>query len=197
MKIHPDKNQEDKEASEKFNKLHEAYKLLLDDEKRKIYDETGEIDDKLDINIENTYMYFRHIYPTITKNDIDDFAAKYIDSEMEKEDLIDFYNENSGDLRSLLESIPLSTNEDISRYLDIYEQLFQNKILIKNKNFLNTKSKIRKITEDDPAEVEEEKKKLNDLVSIIQAKKRNRSDYLDVLSNLKFLILLIKIIKRK
>jgi DnaJ family protein C protein 9 len=156
----------------------------LDDEKRKIYDETGEIDDKLDINIENTYMYFRHIYPTITKNDIDDFAAKYINSEMEKEDLIKFYNQNSGDIRDLLENIPLSTNDDISRYLKTFEELFRNKIIIKNKNFTNTRNKIKKLQEGNPEEVEEERKKLNDLHSVIQAKKRNRMDYLDVLSKI-------------
>lgn len=156
----------------------------MDDEKRKIYDETGEIDDKLDINIENTYMYFRHIYPTITKNDIDDFAAKYINSEMEKEDLIKFYNQNSGDIRDLLENIPLSTNDDISRYLKTFEELFRNKIIIKNKNFTNTRNKIKKLQEGNPEEVEEERKKLNDLHSVIQAKKRNRMDYLDVLSKI-------------
>jgi len=156
----------------------------LDDEKRKIYDETGEIDDKLDINIENTYMYFRHIYPTITKNDIDDFAAKYINSELEKEDLIKFYNQNSGDIRGLLENIPLSTNDDIERYLKTFEELFRNKIIIKNKNFTNSKNKIKKLQQDNPEEVEEERKKLNDLYSVIQAKKRNRMDYLDVLSKI-------------
>lgn len=191
MKIHPDKNQEDKEASEKFNKLHEAYKLLLDDEKRKIYDETGEIDDRIDINVENTYMYFRDIYPTITKDDIDNFAERYIGSEMEREDLINFYNEKDGDIKGLLECIPLSTNEDIDRYLEIYEELFKEKLLIKNKKFLNTKKKIRKIQEDNPEEVKEEAKKLNDLVSMIQAKKRNRAGYLDVLSNDLEMILLV------
>jgi len=191
LKIHPDKNQEDKEASEKFNKLHEAYKLLLDDEKRKIYDETGEIDDRIDINVENTYMYFRDIYPTITKDDIDNFAERYIGSEMEREDLINFYNEKDGDIKGLLECIPLSTNEDIDRYLEIYEELFKEKLLIKNKKFLNTKKKIRKIQEDNPEEVKEEAKKLNDLVSMIQAKKRNRAGYLDVLSNDLEMILLV------
>ncbi len=182
MKIHPDKNQEDKQASEKFNKLHEAYKLLLDDEKRKVYDETGEIDDKLDINLENTYMYFRDIYPTITKNDIENFSENYIGSEMEKEDLIDFYNSYDGDMKGLLENIPLSSNESVKRYLHIYDELFKEKILVKNKSFTNTRNKIRKLQEDDPIEVEEEKKKLGDLCSLIQAKKRNRMDYLNVLS---------------
>lgn len=131
-------------------------------------------------------MFYRNIYPTITKNDIEDFATKYINSEIEKEDLIEFYNEYSGDIRDLLECIPLSTYDDVERYLKIYEELFKEKILIKNKKFLNTKSKIRKIGEDNPKEVEEERKKLNDLYSIIQARKRNRNtvDYFDSFSKI-------------
>jgi len=190
LKIHPDKNQEDKEANEKFNKLHEAYKLLIDEEKRKIYDETGEIDDKIDLNIENTYLFFRDIYPLITKNDIDSFANSYINSEIEKEDLIEFYNSNSGDIRGLLESIPLSTNEDIDRYLNIYEELFENKILIKNRIFMNTKKKIRKLQSESLEEVEEERNKLNNICDIIKARKKNRTEYLNVLSKFKIFMYL-------
>lgn len=38
---HPDKNQEDPMAREKFQKLKEAYEILMDQDKRKQYDETG------------------------------------------------------------------------------------------------------------------------------------------------------------
>lgn len=127
-------------------------------------------------------MYFRNIYPTITKNDIESFTEKYINSEMEKEDLINFYKDYEGDMRGLLENIPLSTNEDIERYLQIYDNLFKEKVLIKTKKYTSTKNKIRKLLEDDPEEVAEERKKLDDLCSLIQAKKRNRMDFLNGLS---------------
>ena len=38
LKIHPDKNKDDPEAAEKFNKLTEAYKILTNEEKRSEYD---------------------------------------------------------------------------------------------------------------------------------------------------------------
>ncbi len=42
LKVHPDKNQDDPKANENFQYLNLAYKILMDEEKRKIYDETGE-----------------------------------------------------------------------------------------------------------------------------------------------------------
>lgn len=40
--LHPDKNKDDPNASEKFSDLSSAYEVLSDDEKRKLYDRCGE-----------------------------------------------------------------------------------------------------------------------------------------------------------
>lgn len=42
MKYHPDKNQDNKAASEKFKEISEAYEILSDKEKRNMYDQYGE-----------------------------------------------------------------------------------------------------------------------------------------------------------
>ena len=41
MTYHPDKNIGDETAREKFQKVKEAYDILSDPEKKKVYDETG------------------------------------------------------------------------------------------------------------------------------------------------------------
>lgn len=42
VKYHPDKNPDDDDAITKFHDINEAYEVLQDDEKRKIFDQHGE-----------------------------------------------------------------------------------------------------------------------------------------------------------
>lgn len=180
---HPDKNKDDPSASEKFRNISKAYKILSDDNSRKIYDETGDYDEEQvggGIDIPDTLNYFRKIYST---NIIEEFMTKYINSKEEEEDLINFYKDNNGDIKKLLETIPCSRNQDINRFLDIYESLFKRKILKKNKNYEATKSKIHLLKEDKQEE-EEAKKELEKLTQqiMLNKKKRNFNDYLDGLT---------------
>lgn len=156
----------------------------MDDDKRELYDETGEIDNSVEIDLEGAYEYYKNIYPTITPKDIDDFTIKYKHSEMEKEDLKEFFLEYKGDLTRILEFIPLSTNEDVTRFITILEDFFKDKTLKKTRLYNSTKNKIQLLVEEDQEEVEKEKEKFKDLCSQIIAKKTNRSNYLDNLGKI-------------
>ena len=175
--IHPDKNPNDPNASEKFRNLNNAYKILMNDEKRKIYDETGEYDENEDgtIDIDNTYNYYREIYPRLKIEDIENFSIKYRESDMEKEDLINFYNDNNGDITLLLEAIPLSRNNDVERFIKIYEDLIKKKKIKKFDLFIKSKRNIKLLDEDED-EKKEAEDTLNDLKQQIMLNHKKRGD---------------------
>ena len=180
---HPDKNKTDPDASSKFANISRAYKILSNPETKKIYDETGEYDEENqgEINITETLTYFRKIY---SPKDIEFFEKKYVGSKDEEEDLINFYNENGGDIKNILEWIPFSKNEDIERYIKIYEKLFKKKTLKKNKKYEDSKDNVQ-LMKEDPKEVKEANEELDKLTKQITGKKRKRNynEYLDDLKN--------------
>ena len=176
---HPDKNKNDPNASTKFSSISRAYKILSNPESRKLYDETGEYDEENEgeINITETLNYFRKIY---SPKDIESFEKKYVNSKDEEEDLINFYNENGGDIKKILEWIPFSKNEDVQRYIKIYEKLFKNKTLKKNKKYEDSKDKVILLKEDEK-ETKEANETLDKLTKQIMGKKTKRhyNEYLD------------------
>jgi len=180
---HPDKNKTDPDASSKFANISRAYKILSDPESRRIYDETGEYDEENqgEINITETLTYFRKIY---SPKDIENYKKKYVGSKDEEEDLINFYNENGGDIKKILEWIPFSKNEDVDRYIKIYEKLFKKKSLKKNKKFEDSKDNVKLIKED-KEEAKEASEAMDKLTKQIMGKKRKRNcnEYLENLKN--------------
>ncbi|KAL4499944.1 hypothetical protein ABPG72_015293 [Tetrahymena utriculariae] len=183
LKIHPDKNKDDPQAKEKFQKIVEAYNILSDPEKKKVYDETGSYGDDFNQHaFEAAYNFYRTIYKKIEKEDIIEFEKKYRGSDMEEEDLINFYNENDGDLTTILECIPLSRNEDVDRFLEKYEEFFKANKLKKTKAFAKTKSQIILLEEDEEEGFEEQQNGLKDLAQQILAKKGDALSFLDSLA---------------
>ena len=170
--VHPDKNPNDPNATEKFRNLQIAYKILMDPEKRALYDETGEYDEnnteKFEMN--ETYEYFRTIYKRITTNDIESYSKKYKKSEEEKMDLIDFYIDNDGDVELILENIPLSENKDIQRFKDFYEQIIKEGIIERTELYEKSKNNI-KLLKDESKEADEEFEKIQK--SLLKKKKKN------------------------
>jgi len=177
--VHPDKNPNDPNATEKFRNLQMAYKILMDPEKKALYDETGEYDenDTEKIEMNDTYEYFRTIYKRVTTNDIENYTKKYKNSEEEKMDLIDFYIDNDGDVELILENIPLSENKDIQRFIDFYEQIIKEGIIERTELYEKSKNNI-KLLKDESKEADEEFEKLKQQIALNKEKRKN-NNFLD------------------
>ena len=72
LRLHPDKNPSP-DAAEKFQTLQKVYGVLGDAEKRRVYDETGRVDDADGLGGEkfnDLYEYYRGIYRKVTEEDV-------------------------------------------------------------------------------------------------------------------------------
>lgn len=171
LKVHPDKNPNDPEAAEKFQKVNEAYVILSDPKRRQNYDLTGEIDqDEVDQLVRNTF----------NSEDIDNFATRYKNGPEEEEDLIEFYERNKGDMTEILGWIPLSHNSDVERFIQTYDKLIKEKRIKALKRYKETKNNVNLIQEDleeakEAHKLHEEHKKSNKREKKSQAKGEDTS----------------------
>lgn len=151
----------------RFQALSAAYKFLSDEEKRKVYDETGEVDDEdviLDMD-KDWDQYWRLLFKVgsgssetykwvqvcglqkITITDVKEFEKKYRHSEEEMTDLKQAYLDGDGDMNYVLSSVPCCTDEDVDRYADLllsWAEKDQVPMLPKFRRFTTKELKLRK-----------------------------------------------------
>ncbi|KAJ4970430.1 hypothetical protein NE237_003529 [Protea cynaroides] len=125
LRLHPDKNPDDKEAKEKFQQLQKVMSILGDEEKRALYDQTGYIDDADLVGgvAQNLHEYFRTVYKKVTEADIEEFEANYRGSDSELKDLKDLYQKYKGNMNRLFCSMLCSDPKlDSHRFMDILDK---------------------------------------------------------------------------
>ncbi|XP_032784176.2 dnaJ homolog subfamily C member 9 [Daphnia magna] len=146
LKVHPDRvNEDEKEnATEKFQTLSKVYSILGDQEKRRIYDETGCVDDddflKGDVNWED---YWRLLFKKVTEQDITEFENKYKGSEEETLDVKQLYERYKGDMDNIMSSVLCATTEDEPRIRDIIQKMVDNDEVPSYKAFTSEPKKKR------------------------------------------------------
>jgi len=147
---HPDKNPNDKDAAENFQKLQKAYSVISDPKKRERYDQWG--DDGTDTfnsaEWMNAYEYYRSCHPEITKDDFTSYTENFKGSKQEEEDLIKFYNDYHGNVSKILEHIIASDSTDIPRFVKFFEKCFEDGTLVKTDKFVKTKEKIKLLDDE-------------------------------------------------
>ncbi|WIA21276.1 hypothetical protein OEZ85_000509 [Tetradesmus obliquus] len=125
LQWHPDRNP-DPEATAKFQALQRIYEVLSDPVKRKLYDNTGSLQECEDMvqgdNFSELYAAFREA-TKVTEEDLDSFAVKYRGSAEERADLLQLVNRFRGDMRAVFDWLMLSrTDLDSHRFRDTLEQ---------------------------------------------------------------------------
>lgn len=115
---HPDRanNTEKSAAKDKFQTLHQAYSILVDPEKKKLYD-AGEL---LTLFSKTTIASRWHQYiRTIDSNDIVKARNSYQGSEAEKKDILREIVIGKGSVTHLIHNIPFMRYEDETRIIEI------------------------------------------------------------------------------
>ena len=201
---HPDKRPDDPNATERFQQLQRCKDCLLDEKKRKIYDQTGEIpgeDGAADLSgksFEELYEYYRAIYAAVTEQDVKEWEHKYPGGHEEREDLESFYNRFGGDMRHVCDHIPFCEKEDLWRIKGVVDKMIADGVLAATDMYAKFRPKklspeevaaIKRAREPEEgwAEAEGElkaKKKggMGDLFALIQARQGERAGAFDALT---------------
>ena len=111
------------DAAGKFQTLQKVYGVLGDAEKRKVYDETGRVDDAelSGEKFNSLYEYYRAHHRKVTEEDIDDFFRTYRGGDEESKDIVDAYVKFEGDMSKVFMWVMCSdeaTDASIRRVVD-------------------------------------------------------------------------------
>ncbi|XP_015588466.1 dnaJ homolog subfamily C member 9 [Cephus cinctus] len=190
--VHPDRVEENIKtvATEKFKVLGRIYSILSDNDKRKIYDESGQFDEESEeLVMRNWADYWRSLFKEITVQDINNYEKNYKGSETEVKDLKRAYMDSKGDMDYILETVPFTNCEEEPRLHAIIQKLIAAGEVPEFKGFTkeNEKKKQRRKRKwaKEAAEAERLEKMLklekdensveNDLALVIQNRNRARA----------------------
>jgi len=149
LKYHPDKNANDQEATAKFQILGKIHKILSCKEKREWYDASGEvIEEEFDMFGKSDEMeawedYWRTLYPKVTVSKLEEFEKKYKKSAEERQDLKKAYQDASGDMDKIMDSVILSRLDDEERFKEMLNEMIESEEIKAYKIFTNETAKKR------------------------------------------------------
>eukprot|EP00050_Salpingoeca_kvevrii_P008383 m.302600 g.302600 ORF g.302600 m.302600 type:complete len:276 (-) comp15285_c0_seq1:120-947(-) len=132
LRWHPDKAPADAQDDfkAKFQTASAIYAVLSDAEKRKLYDETGQVEDDLGMDKptdQTWYDYWRSMFARVNTDDIESFAEKYRHSEQEQADLKVAYLKAEGDMDVIFSHVMCSNVlEDESRFRETISKWIAN-----------------------------------------------------------------------
>lgn len=121
--FHPDRvaSNEKDEAREKFNIIHNAYSILSDAAKKKLYDSGANV---LFTKATIAAKWEYYLKP-ITCDDINEACQNYQGSSSERIDLIRIFSTGNGSMTYVLNHLPFMRYEDENRIIEILKDLME------------------------------------------------------------------------
>ncbi|KAL3311684.1 hypothetical protein Ciccas_009734 [Cichlidogyrus casuarinus] len=189
---HPDKCS-DASATEKFQILNRLYSILSDEDKRKIYLETGDVDeDSTLVNISDWKSFWSAFFPKVDLKAVDKLKSEYVGSEQERKDIKENYVKFKGDMNSIMESTMFAEIEREDEIREIINELISSGEVEAYKKYTNesaaSKMKRKKDAEKDRNEMIKDSKKskpkpdLEDLAIAIRSRQQKEcASFLDSL----------------
>ena len=118
---HPDKGGDEEE----FQALGRAFAVLSDDDRRKLYDTTGAIDDGTGASAGegDAYRFWRDFYDRVTSEKLDAMAREYKGSAEEAADLAAAYRRAKGDMDKIADDMLFGTADDEPRYRGLLQAM--------------------------------------------------------------------------
>lgn len=192
LQYHPDRNPD---CKAQFQVIGRAYEILSDEERRKLYDETGVIDSEnlLGQGGANFEAYFRELFQRVRMEDIDNFKATYIGSVEEYEDILASYRKNKGKIESIVDDVFFGDDEGaLDRFAAIIKRAVAKGVVDEQQSFESIicdraaldvlKRKRKRTAEKEAKEAKELAKELGldkdgrNLHSVIKGKSAGRFD---------------------
>lgn len=187
---HPDKGGD----KEKFQALSLAHSILADEEKRKLYDEHGSLEDDADFNEENFdfwYQYFRNLFPKISLDDIARFETEYVGSEEERGDVLQAYNQHGGRLQHIMDSVMFAEEGEELRIIALIDSLIEVGELVATKAYAKDKAKAQADAKDTKKTSQRKRKQAakaaeseEALSALIKAQQQNRQRQASALASI-------------
>ncbi|KAL4452266.1 hypothetical protein ABPG75_007928 [Micractinium tetrahymenae] len=125
LALHPDKNPGDASAVEKFQTLQKVYGILSNPDKRKVYDQTGSVEDSEELageKFNELYEYYRSMYAPVTEDDLDAFHQQFRGGQEERAEVLKYYQQFKGDMGKVFEWVMCSDEAaDSHRFMDLLD----------------------------------------------------------------------------
>ncbi|KAG7396416.1 DnaJ sub C member 9 [Phytophthora boehmeriae] len=194
LRYHPDKQRGGDDASRakataKFQAVSAIHSILSDKEARAVYDETGTIlsDDQNDKSPSYQMWadYFSRVFPKVTKEDISRFEGEYRFSQEERRDVLEAYTKHEGEMRNVMDSIMLSTDDDEERFAEMIRKAIKEKAVKtfpKWRDYMKEQTKKKKKLETPVVQKrkqvkrEKEAREAEELFNKIRGNQQKRSD---------------------